>query len=136
MRMKTWLFMMWMGMDVNGEHLGGVHWRPSDIGSYSVLSAPTVNFQIRKMSLSQNIVGPQIKALRLARELTQGMLAARCGMLGWDVSENVITKIETQIRCVVDVELLCLARALRVEPEELLPRQPSTAAIKGYFADR
>lgn len=69
----------------------------------------------------QNIVGSQLKALRREMGLTQAMLAARCGRLGWDIGENVVTKIETQIRCVTDFELLCLAAALRIDPNRLLP---------------
>jgi transcriptional regulator with XRE-family HTH domain len=89
------------------------------------------------MSVPQKIVGPKMKALRQSKGLTQAMLAARCGMLGWDVAENVVTKIETQIRCVVDVELLCLAKALEVAPEQLLPgREGARSAIRSYFAER
>lgn len=42
-------------------------------------------------------------------------LGPLCGSLGWDVSENTITKIETRVRCVVDSELIILAKALRVK---------------------
>ena len=69
----------------------------------------------------QNCVGPQIRALRRGRSLTQAMLAARCGVLGWDIGENTITKIETQIRCVVDWELLCLAAALDTSVSAFFP---------------
>jgi transcriptional regulator with XRE-family HTH domain len=88
------------------------------------------------MSAPQNIVGSRIRALRRERGLTQAMLAARCGMLGWDVGENVITKIETHIRCVIDVELVCLAKALDASPEQLLPsRDSSKAAVRKYFVE-
>lgn len=88
-----------------------------------------------EMPFQQNIVGPRIQALRREKGLTQAMLAARCGMLGWDVGENVVTKIETQIRCVVDAELLCLAKALDVAPEQLLPSRDKTKpAIRAYFS--
>lgn len=89
------------------------------------------------MAAPQNIVGPKIKALRRGQKLTQEELAARCGMLGWDVGENVITKIETQIRCVVDIELLCLAKALRVDPAELLPGgSAQEKTVKSYYAEK
>ena len=87
---------------------------PSEIGSYAKTRADTVNFQIRKMPLPQNIVGSRLKALRRELGFTQAMLAARCGTLGWDIGENIITKIETKIRCVTDVELVCIAAALRI----------------------
>lgn len=58
------------------------------------------------------------------------MLAARCARLGWDMSENTVTKIEKQFRCVSDREIVCLARALGVRLEEIFPvevRQPRKA---------
>ena len=82
-------------------------------------------------------MGSQIKALRREKGLTQAMLAARCGTLGWDVSENVITKIETQIRCVTEIELLCIAVALNVRVENFYPRAENTkAVVKKFFAGR
>jgi hypothetical protein len=85
----------------------------------------------------QNIVGSRIKALRREKGLTQAMLAARCARFGWDVGENAITKIETQIRCVTDFELVCLASALGVNPEGLLPKSDKVrAAITPIFLRR
>lgn len=89
------------------------------------------------MAHPQNIIGPKLKAIRRGKGLTQNDLAARCELLGWIIGENGITKIETQIRCVVDAELLCLAKALKVFPEELLPDPSvSTKALKQYYAER
>lgn len=73
------------------------------------------------MAAHQNIVGMRIRALRREQGLTQGDLAARCGMLGWDIGENTVTKIETQIRCVTDAELLCIATVLGVQPDSIFP---------------
>lgn len=73
------------------------------------------------MLRSQNTIGPQIKKLREQRGLTQAMLSARCGVLGWEVSENGITKIEAQIRCVTEKELLILAGALKVKLRDIYP---------------
>ena len=69
----------------------------------------------------QNVVGPQVAQVRQHLGLSQDALAARCARLGWDVSENGITKIETQVRCVTDRELFVLAHALRVKLGELVP---------------
>ena len=60
-------------------------------------------------------------ALRRAQGMSQDALAARCARLGWDLTENGVTKIETQVRCVSDAELFKLARALRVKLMELVP---------------
>ena len=128
--------MGWCWLEFGEKSFWGAVAQPSEFGSYSVTRSGTVNFQNRKMSAPQNIVGSRIRALRRERGLTQAMLAARCGMLGWDVGENVVTKIETQIRCVIDVELLCLAKALDVSPEQLLPsREGSKPVIKSYFRE-
>jgi len=68
---------------------------------------------------SKNIVGPAIRRLRYQRGMTQAMLTARCSRVGWDVSENIIAKIEAQFRCVTDEEIIFLARALRVKEQDL-----------------
>lgn len=73
------------------------------------------------MTKPQNIVGPQIRKLRYQQELTQEMFAARCGLLGWDLSRGTLSKIEAQLRCVTDGELVILARALKVEASAILP---------------
>ncbi len=87
------------------------------------------------MPAAQNIVGSQVKLLRRERGLTQAMLAARCGLLGWDIGENIITKIETKVRCVTDAELLCLSKALDISPADLLPAKADTKPIIAqYFA--
>jgi transcriptional regulator with XRE-family HTH domain len=69
----------------------------------------------------QNIVGPQIRKLRYQRGLTQEMFAARCSIQGWDLSRATLSKIEAQLRCVTDAELVILANALKVEVNALLP---------------
>lgn len=79
------------------------------------------------MTKSQNIVGPQIRKLRYQQELTQEMFAARCAILGWDLSRGTLSKIEAQLRCVTDGELVILARALKVEVGTLLPPKKARA---------
>ncbi len=73
------------------------------------------------MKRPRNIAGPQIKLLREKQGLTQPALAARCQVLGWDLSRESLAKIETQIRWVSDFELVCLAKALNVSVDSLLP---------------
>ena len=73
------------------------------------------------MAKPQNIVGPQVRKLRYLQELKQEDLAARCGVLGWDLSRGTLSKIEAQLRCVTDSELEILAQALRVEIAALYP---------------
>jgi transcriptional regulator with XRE-family HTH domain len=73
------------------------------------------------MTKPQNIVGPQIRKLRYQQGLTQEMFAARCAILGWDLSRGTLSKIEAQLRCVTDSELVILAKALKVEVNAVLP---------------
>ena len=73
------------------------------------------------MAHKQNVVGPQIRKHRYAQELTQEMLVARCATVGLDLSRGTLAKIEAQVRCVNDHELLLLARALRVNLSDLYP---------------
>ena len=57
----------------------------------------------------KNIVGPQVRRLRVAANLSQAALAAACQRIGWDIDRNTIAKIEGQMRWVGDFELLHLA---------------------------
>ena len=66
-------------------------------------------------------MGPQVAAVRESLGLSQDALSARCARLGWEISENGITKIETRVRCVTDQELFVLAKALRVKLVDLVP---------------
>jgi transcriptional regulator with XRE-family HTH domain len=73
------------------------------------------------MTKLKNIVGPQIRKLRYQQALTQEMFAARCSILGWDLSRGTLSKIEAQLRCVNDSELVILAEALKVGVNAILP---------------
>lgn len=75
------------------------------------------------MANRQNIVGPQVRKLRDQQGMTQEALAARCGVLGWDLSRATLSKIEAQLRCVTDGELQTLADALRVNFDDLFPKR-------------
>jgi transcriptional regulator with XRE-family HTH domain len=77
------------------------------------------------MPKKQNIVGPQVRKLRYQRNITQEAMAARCGVLGWDLSRATLSKIEAQLRCVTDAELDILAKALKVEIAELFTAKAS-----------
>jgi len=68
-----------------------------------------------------NIVGPQVRRIRYQQGLTQPAFAAKCQLIGWDISREGIAKIESQVRCVSDSEVLKLAKALRVHFSVLFP---------------
>ena len=73
------------------------------------------------MAANKNLVGPQIRKLRYQRNLTQELFAARCAVRGLDLSRGTLAKIEAQVRCVTDSELLVIAKALEVEIRDLYP---------------
>jgi hypothetical protein len=75
-------------------------------------------------SVPQNIIGPVVRKIRYGRGWTQAMLAARCARVGWDIGENTISKIEAQVRCVTDSEIVFLAQTLKVKEQELFPVPP------------
>ena len=66
-----------------------------------------------------NIVGPTVKQIREKQRLTQEALAARCNLLGRDISRSTLAKIEVQLRRVKDTEAAMLARALKVDIGEM-----------------
>jgi transcriptional regulator with XRE-family HTH domain len=81
--------------------------------------------------MPQNIVGPQVRKIRYQQGLTQEMLAARCTVRGFDLSRGTLSKIEAQLRCVTDFELLVLSEALRVTTNELFPKKPKSLGKSG-----
>jgi transcriptional regulator with XRE-family HTH domain len=84
----------------------------------------------------RNLVGPTIRKLRYQADLTQPQLSARCSRWGWNLSRETLAKIESQLRWVSDFELLCLALALRVQIEELLPKREKAVSLLAEFFDR
>ncbi len=72
-------------------------------------------------SVPQNVVGPVVRRIRYGKGWTQAMLSARCARAGWDIGENTISKIEAQIRCVTDSEIIFLAQVLKVTEQEKFP---------------
>lgn len=70
---------------------------------------------------SKNLIGAQVRRLRNQLGLSQDMLAARCNVVGWDLSRGTLAKIEAGLRCVTDQEAAILALALRVSLLALYP---------------
>ncbi len=69
-----------------------------------------------------NIIGPTVRQQREAQKLTQEQLVARCNLLGWDISRGTLAKIESQVRCITDIEVEKLATALKVDIAQLFDR--------------
>ena len=72
------------------------------------------------MKPPRNIVGPLIRELREKNGLTQAELVAKLNLAGWDVSRDIIARIEGQIRWVADFELVKLAEGLGLDAPALI----------------
>lgn len=69
----------------------------------------------------RNVIGSQIRTLRAQKGLSQADMVARCGVQGLELGQPAISQIENGTRGVSDLEMILLARALRVELAELVP---------------
>ncbi len=71
---------------------------------------------------NRNIVGPRVRqARRVAKpKITQRDLVARLQVLGVMIDQSGLSKIENGQRPVSDIEVVALARALKVSPASLL----------------
>jgi transcriptional regulator with XRE-family HTH domain len=69
----------------------------------------------------KNVCGPQIARIRNQRGLSQPQLAAKCQLAGWDVSRDIIARIEGGVRWIGDMELAAIASVLEVSLETLYP---------------
>lgn len=68
----------------------------------------------------RNRVGRVVQKLREAQNLTRVELAARAQVNRWDISLSVVKRIESGEREVTDIELVKLAKALRVPASVLV----------------
>ncbi len=66
-----------------------------------------------------NIVGAAVRKTRERKNLTQEQLVAHCNLIGWAISRGTLAKIESNVRCVTDKEVLLLAAALKINVQQL-----------------
>ena len=69
---------------------------------------------------NSNIISEKLRDLRKKRGLSQEELAAQMQLLGVDISQPLISKIEQNKRFVKDYELVCLCKVLNVTEQDLL----------------
>ncbi|EHW0652364.1 helix-turn-helix transcriptional regulator [Vibrio parahaemolyticus] len=70
-----------------------------------------------------NVVGVSIRQLRKQQKITQEQLSAKCNVIGLDISRGTLAKIEAGVRQVTDVEIVMIARALKVDEGALFPKE-------------
>ena len=80
-----------------------------------------------------NIVGPQVRELRVRRGWTQPVLCGKLQLLGWVVSRTSLAKLEAQLRRVPDCEVMFLARVLRAEAGDLFPKGAPLKQVGSRF---
>jgi len=88
--------------------------RPGDLASRPVNSAAKQD--------PMNVVGPEVRRLRIKAGMSQPAFAAKCQRAGWDISRDIVARIEGGSRCVEDRELLMLAKSLGCALTELFPK--------------
>ena len=69
---------------------------------------------------NKNIIFNQLKAMRKKAGLSQNELAAKMQTLNVNIDQQMISKIENNMRIVTDYELACFCRVFDVEEKELL----------------
>ena len=74
------------------------------------------------MKIPCNLVGPVIGRLRSRQGMSQSQFVVRLQRHGWDISREVLARIETRRRRVADFELAFIARCLKVSASELIPK--------------
>jgi len=67
-----------------------------------------------------NVAGANITRIRAEKGIKQKDLLARLQAGGMDITASSLSKIEGQTRMVTDKDLLLIAAALGVRPEDLL----------------
>lgn len=77
-------------------------------------------FKLKASNGSNNLCGSNIARFRQARDLSQRELARQMQVMGYDVDNYAIRRIETGERFVTDVEIKAFARVLNVSYAELI----------------
>lgn len=69
---------------------------------------------------NKNVISARLKARRKRCKVTQQELAARMQVLGVNIDQRSISKIEHNDRAVTDFELACFCKALQCTEQDLL----------------
>ena len=68
----------------------------------------------------KNLIHMQLQLMRVRRDISQSELAAQMQILGTNIDQQEISRIEHNRRAVTDFELVCFCKALRCTERELL----------------
>ena len=70
-------------------------------------------------SEKKNLIGGNLKQLRIKLKISQQALSNKLELLGVYVCRGSISRIEDYSRTVTDIELFAIAQVLGVDPKEL-----------------
>lgn len=71
------------------------------------------------MDKRKNIVGMKLRELRLARGYSQRDLVRECELLGYPMSQNMVSRIENGRRRVTDIDLFVFMEVFQVPSASL-----------------
>ena len=61
-----------------------------------------------------NLIGPQLRKLRYARQWSQAQLSMKLRSMGWHITRDILAKMEITAHQITDCDLIFLAKALEV----------------------
>lgn len=70
----------------------------------------------------RNVIGPQVRRLQYHCGWSQAKLAVKLQILGWDISRSGVGKIEAQLSCVSDYQMIYLVEVFGVDAREFFPK--------------
>ena len=68
----------------------------------------------------RNLIGKKLRALREQQKISQKQLAAQLQLMGCDISELTVLRIEKDQRLVTDFELRSFCQYFHISPNEML----------------
>lgn len=69
----------------------------------------------------RNLIGPTIRKLRSQKGWSQSQMVAKCQVLGWNISRDMLAGIEGRRRRITEAEVAILSVVLKVSPVALIP---------------
>lgn len=86
-------------------------------------------FKLKAPDGTNNICGKRIKELRLGMNLSQRKLAVKLQLLGYDVDNFFIRRVENGERFITDIELQMFSIVFNVSVNDLFPSSNKNADI-------
>lgn len=86
-------------------------------------------FKIKAPNGRNNLCGERIAELRKERNLSQRKLSYQMQLLGYDVDNHFVRRVENGERFVTDIDLMIFCRALEVPLSEILDFQPTQPPV-------